>query len=198
MTYFTSDLNSQLRIRKMRDNMEDYSLLAAWLSNPDVAEFYEGRTNLYSLEMVINKFGPYARGVEPITPCIIERGKEPIGYVQFYRSTPQELKDFKLYEHASLRNCKAVYGFDIFIGTPCRWGQGLGARIISLLAQFLFAHEHAELIVINPQTWNIRALRCYEKCGFQTLTILPQYELHDGSLMDCAVMYLQTMPKTSL
>ena len=198
MKYFISELPQQLRIRTMQNHMKDYALLSDWLSNPDVAEFYEGRTKLYNLEMVMDKFRPYTCGLEPVTPCIIEYKHMPIGYTQFYRSAPQELQAFQICTDTSLRNCKSVHGFDIFIGDPNLWGQGLGSRIIPLLTQFLFDREHADLIVINPQTWNKRAIRCYEKCGFRTRTVLPQYELHDNLLMDCAVMYLQPTSKTLL
>jgi aminoglycoside 6'-N-acetyltransferase len=38
---------------------------------------------------------------------------------------------------------------------------------------------------MDPQLRNKRALRCYEKCGFTPVKILPQHEQHEGIMEDC-------------
>ena len=37
----------------------------------------------------------------------------------------------------------------------------------------------------DPQAWNERAIRCYEKCGFKKVKLLPKHELHEGEYRDC-------------
>lgn len=40
-------------------------------------------------------------------------------------------------------------------------------------------------VVMDPQTWNKRAIRCYEKCGIKKVKILPEHEFHEGRYRDC-------------
>ena len=50
-------------------------------------------------------------------------------------------------------------------------------------------HEEVmERWVMDPMTWNRRAIRCYEKCGYSKARILPQNELHEGEWHDCWLM----------
>ena len=67
-----------LRVRQLTDN--DASLLAEWLSNPTVLQYYEGRDRPHDLEMVRESF--FQQDDE--TKCIIEYASQPIGYIQFY------------------------------------------------------------------------------------------------------------------
>lgn len=52
-------------------------------------------------------------------------------------------------------------------------------------ADYLIAEHQAERIVMDPQTWNERALHVYEKCGFRKLALLPKHEYHEGEMRDC-------------
>lgn len=40
-------------------------------------------------------------------------------------------------------------------------------------------------IVMDPQAWNERALRVYEKGGFVKKKYLEKHEMHEGELRDC-------------
>ena len=40
-------------------------------------------------------------------------------------------------------------------------------------------------VIMDPQRTNSRAIRCYEKCGFKKVRILPKHEFHEGELRDC-------------
>jgi len=46
----------------------------------------------------------------------------------------------------------------------------------------------ANQIIMDPQAWNTRAIRCYEKAGFRKLKWLPNHELHEGQWRDCWLM----------
>jgi aminoglycoside 6'-N-acetyltransferase len=59
-----------------------------------------------------------------------------------------------------------------------------------LLARYLFEHRGHHRITIDPAAANQRAIRCYQKAGFQSIGVMRQYErssdgrFHDGLLMD--------------
>ena len=60
-----------------------------------------------------------------------------------------------------------IYGTDQFFGEPSYWNKGIGTRLVSAMVKYLIEEKGANRIVMDPQTWNERAIRCYEKCGFE-------------------------------
>lgn len=80
---------------------------------------------------------------------------------------------------------------DQFIGETEYWNRGLGTHLVKSMVTFLVEQKHAELVVMDPQTWNERAIRCYEKCGFKKVTLLPKNELHEGEYRDCWLIEYQ-------
>lgn len=43
-------------------------------------------------------------------------------------------------------------------------------------------------VVVDPRVNNQRAIRVYQKCGFQILKRLPQWEFHETESHDCYLM----------
>jgi len=137
--------------------LKDNHLLAKWLSEPLVLEYYEGRDNSFDLEKVNKKFYQRKNGV---IGCIVEFENVEIGYIQFY-------------------------GIDQFIGEIKYWNRGIGTLLVKSMVEFLIVQKHADRVVMDPQTWNERAIRCYEKSGFERVKLLPKNELHEGEYRDC-------------
>lgn len=71
--------NGYLKVRKLEE--KDNYLLASWLSNPSVLEFYEGRDNPFDLDKV-NKV--FYDSEDDEFKCIVEFDGNEIGYIQFY------------------------------------------------------------------------------------------------------------------
>ncbi len=44
---------------------------------------------------------------------------------------------------------------------------------------------------MDPQAWNTRALRVYEKNGFKKKKYLEKHEMHEGELRDCWLIEYQ-------
>jgi len=58
----------------------------------------------------------------------------------------------------------------VFIGIgvhPERCGQGLGQRILRKTASIAHERHPGKTLYLEVRTWNIRAIRCYEKEGFR-------------------------------
>ncbi len=174
----------QIIIREMQFSDNDFSLLEKWLTDPDVLQYYEGCDNTFSRQKVIEKFGPKASGEENVVRCISEYNGFPIGYAQYYKVT--EAGKIK-YGITDLGN---AFGIDLFIGEKQYWDQGIGTTIVIALLEYLFKVEEAYSVYIDPQTWNERAIRCYKKCGFSKIKLLPQNELHEGVMRDCWLMQI--------
>lgn len=170
--------NGELTVRSLE--YSDKYLIIKWLSDNEVLKYYEGRDNPYNEEMVEEKF--YNRN-ENKTRCIIEYFQKPIGYIQFYSINKEEREE---YGYNNFQD--TVFGTDQFIGETKYWGQGIGKVLIKSMSDFLITEKGAKKIILDPQVWNERAIRCYEKSGFIKIKILPKHELHEGELKDCWLM----------
>lgn len=170
---------SELAIRRLEDCLEDYTLLAGWLSDPRVLEFYEGRDHPFSLSMVIETFSPRALGEEKVIPCLLLLAGKPVGYLQFY---PADVEEYQFEGEG------VVYATDQFIGEPELWGRGYGSRFLRLALGYLRTSRAADWVILDPHADNLRAIRSYEKCGFRKVKLLPAHEWHEGRYADCWLM----------
>jgi aminoglycoside 6'-N-acetyltransferase len=162
----------------------DKSMMVKWLSDNKVLQYYGGRNNPYNESMVERKFYNGSNK----TRCIIEYFQMPIGYIQFYPISKED------YEEYGLDNLEGiVYGADQFIGEIKYWGQGIGKLLIELMISYLVREKGVKKVVLDPQSWNERAIKCYEKCGFKKVKLLPKHELHEGEFKDCWVMVYDSL-----
>jgi aminoglycoside 6'-N-acetyltransferase len=183
--------NDKTTIRDMNDCMEDYAIMSNWLSDPAVLEYYEGRDNPFDISKVIEKYGCHTRKEDYVIPCIIEQDKKAIGYIQYYRVGGEEdsvINEYSIREKLCGVGCQNPYGIDLFIGRTDYWNQGIGTVAVKLLVNYLLENNVADIIFIDPQTWNKRAIRCYEKCGFKPIAVLEKRELHEGEYRDNLIM----------
>ena len=54
----------------------------------------------------------------------------------------------------------------IMIGDRDYWNQGYGADAILILLKHIFSQTRLERIYLKTLNWNVRAQKCFEKCGF--------------------------------
>ncbi|TXK80670.1 GNAT family N-acetyltransferase [Paenibacillus sp. N3.4] len=159
---------------------EDATLLVKWLSDSKVLEYYGGRDRPHDLEMVKKH---YFERTQEITQCIIQYNEEDIGYIQFYLITKEEKQEYGYEGFAG-----KIFGMDQFIGEVNLWNKGIGTELIKSMINHLETQERADKIVMDPQAWNKRALRVYEKCGFVKKKYLTKHEWHEGEYKDCWVI----------
>jgi aminoglycoside 6'-N-acetyltransferase len=175
----------EISIRLMQDNMHDYELMAKWLTDEKVLEFYEGRDNSFPLERVIETYQSTFRSENVVVACLLCYQNQPIGYLQYYALDELAQADTEAYK---LENTSNVYAIDLFIGETQYWNQGIGSKVISTVVNYLLHELGAQRVVVDPETWNTRAVSCYEKCGFVKIKLLPKHELHEGEHRDCWLM----------
>ncbi|TAF08970.1 MAG: GNAT family N-acetyltransferase [Nostocales cyanobacterium] len=178
-------IKDEIKIRPMQDDKHDYLLIETWRSDEKVLQFYGGRDNPYDLQRVIKTYQPRILGKEPLIPCIFSYQNIDIGYLQYYElnQLPEHIR-----EMYSLADTTHVYGIDLFIGETQYWNQGIGTKVLSSAIDYIFSQLSAVKIVIDPNVKNFRAIRCYEKCGFVKIKLLPGHDLHEGKYQDCWLM----------
>ena len=54
----------------------------------------------------------------------------------------------------------------IMIGDRAYWNQGYGTDAILTLLNYIFLYTRLERIYLKTLSWNERAQRCFDKCGF--------------------------------
>ncbi|WP_379134017.1 GNAT family N-acetyltransferase [Paenibacillus sp. sgz500958] len=170
--------SQNLKIRLLLD--EDDQLLVRWLSNPLVLEYYEGRDKPHDVSLVRQHF---YEDRDRVTSGIIQYQDQDIGYIQIY---PIDSEEEALYGFEN--TYEVIYGMDQFIGETEYWNKGVGTELIEMMIKFITGEKNATRIVIDPQTWNKRAIRVYEKCGFTKQRLLPKHEWHEGEYRDCWLM----------
>jgi aminoglycoside 6'-N-acetyltransferase len=173
----------------MEDCLDDYKLLEKWLSDPAVLEFYEGRDNPFNLEKVMKKFAHRTRGESEVTPCIIEYDDQAIGYIQYYIVDAEE---YEVHDKIDIGEYLYPFGMDLFIGETEYWNMGIGTYLVKGMIHYLFENENADGIFIDPHTCNKRAIKCYEKSGFNPITVIEKRELHEGECRDSLIMFISS------
>ncbi len=65
------------------------------------------------------------------------------------------------------RNRSRVRGIDQLLANASQLGKGLGTKLVRALVELLFNDPEVTKIQTDPSPSNLRAIRCYEKAGFE-------------------------------
>lgn len=60
-----------------------------------------------------------------------------------------------------------VRGIDQSLANASQLGKGLGTKLVRALVELLFNDPEVTKIQTDPSPSNLRAIRCYEKAGFE-------------------------------
>ncbi|MEY9979749.1 GNAT family N-acetyltransferase [Lysinibacillus sp. RC79] len=80
--------------------------------------------------------------------------------MQYYKLQEEEQKEL------GYLNNQVILGIDQFIGIPKLYNKGYGTIMVSKFIELIINITDAEIIILDPEVSNERAIRCYEKCGF--------------------------------
>lgn len=177
---------NRITIRLMENAKEDFLLFLKWMKNPETMKYWEGMTEVFSYERVVSEY--IQNNNDQVSQCIIEYDQKPIGFCQFCVLNAEyfEVPNAEYYNFVAENDL--VYGIDLFLGEVEYRNQGIGTDSLKLLIQTLFDKYHADAVMIDPKVHNKRAIRCYHKCGFHDLFIVPHRELQDGIYHDSLIM----------
>lgn len=169
--------DGDLEVRRLAE--ADVASMARWLSDPRVAEWYEGRDRPYDEVMVRAKF---LRPDDSVWRCLVVESGVPIGYLQVYEA------DVGDPAREGRPEAERVCGIDLFIGDPSLWNAGRGSRLVRAAARYLIEAWGADRVTIDPLVRNGRAVRAYEKAGFRTVRRLSAHERIEGEWRDAWLM----------
>lgn len=76
----------------------------------------------------------------------------------------------------------------IMIGDKNYWSKGYGTDAMKVLVKFIFENMNIRKIRLSTFSFNLRAKKCYEKCGFQVEGILKDEIFKEGKYYDEIIM----------
>ena len=75
-------------------------------------------------------------------------------------------------------------GLGIHIGEKDYWGKGYGTDAVMTLLNYLFNELQLHRVWLGTESYNLRAQRCYEKCGFVKEGVDRESRFVDGQYND--------------
>lgn len=157
-----------LRALTLADASEEY---CAWLNDPEVNEFLETRqSTIPDLQAYIQK--------QIDDPNSIFMGI-------FDKMTDTHIGNLKL-QPIDWNKKKAIFG--ILLGDKQYWGRGIGTEATELIVSYAFDTLGLNEIELGVIAENKRAIRVYEKAGFEQVGVRKGAINHDGALYDDVVM----------
>lgn len=130
---------------------EDLPLVRDWLTRPHVMEWWGEPDEQFSL--VSGDMNEPA-----MDQYIVSFADTPLGYLQCYRLTDWNI--------CFGPQPEGTRGIDQMIGVSEMIGQGHGSGFIRVFIEDLLA-TGTRRVVVDPDPKNARAIRAYEKAGFQ-------------------------------
>lgn len=137
----------------------DFELLYRWMNQGEVKKWYT--KGEISSARIAEKYLPAVRGQSPKLTMIASLNGQPTGFLQAY-----SLGNYPAY--AEQVGFADAVGIDLFIGEDGQMNRGLGSSMLRYFVETVLPEYFTEPIaVIGPEPTNKRAIRAYEKAGFQ-------------------------------
>jgi RimJ/RimL family protein N-acetyltransferase len=103
-----------------------------------------------------------------VFPHIVFQNGVPIGYINYW--FVEEDEDFRSQFPAS------TVGTDQFIGVPSLIGKGIGSEFIRQFTDELLLKPNIGLVITDPDSRNLAAIRSYKKAGFTKYRLMNTLE----------------------
>ncbi|MBE6158310.1 MAG: GNAT family N-acetyltransferase [Firmicutes bacterium] len=168
---------SNIVFRELTDSIDNFRNLHKWCSQKDVWEWFEQR--LLTYDEIIEKY-QNKLAINEEDMYIINYNKKDIGFTQIYK--------FVNYMKI-IPECQNIIEFDIYMDNMFI-GQGIGTEVVKKECKFIFDNYNCDAIVLRPFSRNIRAIKCYEKCGFK---FIKEYDGQDtlGNPEKISIFYIK-------
>lgn len=162
------------RIRLRPLDWDDLDTLRRWYDDPEVSYWASGAhpDTLYSRYALEEQYEREARS-DSIGRFVIE-------------TLDGELLGLISYKNVNRQVHSVMLG--IFLGEKEYWGKGYGTEGLRVFLRYLFEQWNCHRVELETWMGNVRAIRSYEKCGFQIEGRLRDGFYVDGQYQDRIVM----------
>jgi len=158
----------KVRLRALERS--DLPKICQWLNDEEVMYYWGDPGNTTSLAEVERWFNEE----------LDRRHQDSRGYII---ETPDGVPIGQIsYMHLSPKNRDAELG--IQIGEKDYWDKGYGTDAIMAFLNYLFSELQLHRVYLSTQSYNTRAQKCYEKCGFVKEAVLRESTFVKGKYYD--------------
>ena len=163
----------------------DLPALAEWRARPHVAEWFGAPDSVADLRgefIGAHETPPHVRGFLFLTDG------RPAGFIQSY--VAYEAGDNWWPDERD----PGARGIDQFLADEDALGRGLGTAMVRAFLERLFRDLAVTKVQTDPDPANARAIRCYEKAGFERMRVV---QTPDGPalLMVCTRTHFETLTR---
>jgi aminoglycoside 6'-N-acetyltransferase len=173
-----------IRVRRMLSDDSELALMARWLNEPHVREWWDPDGPAATVELVRRDYAPNTNPSSAGVSCFIEVAGRPVGFVQFYPWAAER----EYCRKVGITVEQTAWGFDVFIGDPAAVGTGVATRVLELLCAHLVDDRGASAVVIVSEVTNVRAHHVYEKIGFRKVLDFLDDDTRGGARVRSYVM----------
>jgi aminoglycoside 6'-N-acetyltransferase len=172
---------------------DDIPLVARWLSDPLVIEWWHGTSRPFDEAKVHEHYFVESEGWA--TNAIVELHDRPVGFQEWYPLA--ELSPEDRAKHAALGfDVVDAFGIDQFVGASDLHGRGIGTRQVQAVTAWLHDQRAAERVGSAPVVENARSIHVLEKAGFHDVGVIPAFDDLDGEMRDCLLMAHARVPQS--
>ncbi len=138
----------RLRPKHLLDAVEDY----AWRTDPELSRLDAAQPLSLSFDKYLKGYAAelYLFGRDALNLAIETTDGKHIGNCACF----------------ALDKTKKEAEFGIIIGDQTYWDKGYGADATITLLDYLFSETELERLYLKTLEWNLRAQKCFQKCGF--------------------------------
>ena len=165
MKYFKKIVGNKVYLSPM--NSDDYLKYVEWLNDYDIAKGINNYTNVVSINSE-KEWLANAVNEKYIFAIICIENDELIGNISL--------------TNVDYINKTAELG--IFIGNKDYHSRGYGSEAIMLLLNYAFNYINLNNVMLKVYSFNICAIKAYEKCGFKTFGIWKDSHYFNGKYVD--------------
>lgn len=157
------------RVALRRAHPDDLAAVVRWYRDPELARLTRYQTRPMSHAEIERFFQVRMLSVDALAYCITELPDQRlIGFTTFSSLDP---------DNGSVL-------FHITIGERDAWGRGLGTETTELMLGHAFERLALHRVGLTVFSYNVRAIRAYEKAGFQVEGRLRDAIVRDGRYFD--------------
>ena len=157
---------------------DDIEHMRKWVNDPEVVDFL---SDIFLFPHTINTTEDYVNSV-------LKGGhKDSCNFIIAKRETEEYVGQIDLI-HIDWKNRVSEIG--IVLGAEENRNNGFGTEAIKLLQSYVFNRLNLNRLEIKVRDFNIRAQRCYTKCGFKEEGRLRQNFFINGNYADSILLSL--------
>lgn len=151
--------------------VDDAEKFVEWLNNHEIAKYLNYNTKVLTIEAE--------------REFLAKNNSDNYSFAIVDKTTDEVIGCISL-GHVKDVNRTAELG--VFIGNEEYLSRGYGSEAIKLLLDYAFNQLNLNNIMLKAISFNKRALRAYEKCGFKTFGVWKKSHYVDGEYYDLVYM----------